>query len=239
MTPRSFKHNPYISLLAALLLALVLTFVLSGCSIQALVEAEKESPRFELTYQQSLDGGVIEIITDTETGRQYLFVEDYYKGGLALMPEPVADTPAPVADEPEEHPYAEEARYIAKTIWGEARGCSPTEQAAVAWCVLNRVDSEDPYYPDDIIGVVTQDLQFDGYDPNHPVEDTHIYIALETIDLWLKEDGKGIVAGRVLPREYLWFHGDGNKNTFRDAYEGPCNYWDWSLASPYGEVNRS
>ncbi len=30
---------------------------------------------------------------------------------------------------------------IAKTIWGEARGTSMTEKAAVAWCILNRVDS--------------------------------------------------------------------------------------------------
>jgi hypothetical protein len=235
MKLRTYKHNPFVSLLALLLLALITVCILTGCSIRDLVEAEEELPRFELTYQQGLDGGVIEIITDTETGRQYLFVEDYYKGGLALMPEVAAAEPAPA--EPEEHPYAEEARYIAKTIWGEARGCSPTEQAAVAWCILNRVDSEDPYYPDDIIGVVTQEDQFDGYDPGNPLDDGHFYIALETIDLWLKEDGKGIVAGRVLPREYLWFAGDGNKNTFRDAYAGPCNYWDWSLASPYGAVD--
>ena len=38
---------------------------------------------------------------------------------------------------------------IAQLIWGEARGVqSTTEQAAVAWCVLNRVD--DPQFPDTI-----------------------------------------------------------------------------------------
>ena len=35
----------------------------------------------------------------------------------------------------------EDADLIAKTVWGEARGCSVTQQAAVAWCILNRVDS--------------------------------------------------------------------------------------------------
>ncbi len=38
-------------------------------------------------------------------------------------------------------PDATEVEMIAKTIWGEARGTSMTEKAAVAWCILNRVDS--------------------------------------------------------------------------------------------------
>ena len=59
---------------------------------------------------------------------------------------------------------------LAKTVWGEARGCSKTQQAAVVWCVLNRVDSEAPYFPDSIVEVVTQRGQFDGYDPDNPVE---------------------------------------------------------------------
>ena len=32
---------------------------------------------------------------------------------------------------------------LAKMVWGEARGCSTTEQAATIWCVLNRYDSAD------------------------------------------------------------------------------------------------
>ena len=33
---------------------------------------------------------------------------------------------------------------LAKMVWGEARGCSTTEQAATIWCVLNRYDSGGP-----------------------------------------------------------------------------------------------
>lgn len=46
--------------------------------------------------------------------------------------------------------YDTEATYIAKTLYGEARGCSTTEQAAVVWCILNRADNWDM----DIIDVI-------------------------------------------------------------------------------------
>lgn len=51
-----------------------------------------------------------------------------------------ANEPAtPITERPEQ----EEIEMLAKLIWGEARGVeSTTEKAAVAWCVLNRVDSK-------------------------------------------------------------------------------------------------
>lgn len=41
---------------------------------------------------------------------------------------------------------------------------------------------------------------------------------------------KGV--GRVLPKEYLYFSGDGIRNTFRTQYKGGTR-WNWSLPSPY------
>lgn len=38
--------------------------------------------------------------------------------------------------------------------------------------------------------------------------------------------------GRVLPREYLYFSGDGTHNYFTVSYNDD-NVWDWSLYSPY------
>lgn len=210
-------------ILAVILAVLTIAVLAVGCSSAS---AEVEPPRFTYEYAEDTPGTGY-IITDTVTGAQYLYIDGGYDGGMVKL-EPITQE-----EEPQAHPYAADAEYIAKTIWGEARGCSKTEQAAVAWCILNRVDSEDPYYPDDIISVITQKNQFDGYDPSHPVTDEHYNLALEVIDLWLKEDGVGIVAGRVLPKEYMWFKGDGDVNVFRDAYEGKCNIWDWSLASPY------
>lgn len=207
------------------ILALILAILpLAGCAAKP-TEAVEPPSRFTFERAEHTPGDAY-IITDTVTGVQYLYIDEVYGAAMVkLEPE--------VEIEPEGHPFAEDAKYIAKTIYGEARGCSKTEQAAVAWCILNRVDSEDPYFPDDIISVVTQEKQFDGYDPIHPVVPEYYDLALEVIDLWLKEDGVGIVAGRVLPPEYMWFLGDGKTNTFRDAYLGDFNTWDWSLVSPY------
>ena len=131
-----------------------------------------------------------------------------------------------------EDEWGEAAEYIAKTIYGEAMVCNTTERAAVAWCILNRVDSTDRFYPDDIIGVVTQNKQFHGYNEAHPVLPELYDLALDVIERWLQEkDGKADV-GRVLPAEYLFFGGDGTHNHFRTEWRGGT-VWDWSLPSPY------
>lgn len=122
---------------------------------------------------------------------------------------------------------------LCKMVWGEARGCSAMQQAGCVWCVLNRVDSDDPFYPDDIIEVVTQQYQFCGYNPGYPVEPEIRELVEDVLTRWEKEmDGEENV-GRVLPQEYLWFTGDGVRNYFRDAYSGKFNVWDWSLENPY------
>ena len=102
-----------------------------------------------------------------------------------------------------------DAEYIAKTIWGEARGCSPTEQAKVVWCILNRVD--DGRFGNNIIEVITAPNQFIGYSPSHPVTDEHYQIAVDTIDKWQREKaGEEIV--RELAKDKLYFSSDGKGN---------------------------
>ena len=123
---------------------------------------------------------------------------------------------------------------LAKTVWEEAQGCSATEQAAVVWCILNRVDSRLGYMPNDIISVVTQRGQFAGYSKNHPVKDEIVSIVLDVLERWQAEKNGATNVGRVLPKQYLYFHGDGKANHFRDSYRGG-NRWNWSLPSPYGQ----
>lgn len=101
------------------------------------------------------------------------------------------------------------AEYIAKTIWGEARGCSPSEQAKVVWCILNRVD--DGRFGGNIIEVITAPNQFIGYSPSHPVTDEHYQMAVDTIDKWQREKaGEEIV--RELAKDKLYFSSDGKGN---------------------------
>ena len=181
------------------------------------------------------------------TGRQADIPEDAQPTQLqAVLPEPTEtdgrlpgdDIPATeyaVLQEPTmDELWGEEAEYIAKTIYGEALVCSTTERAAVAWCILNRVDSDDSFYPDDIIGVVTQSRQLHGYDAEHPVLPELYDLALDVIERWLQEKNGAEDAGRVLPAEYLFFSGDGTHNCFRTEWRGGT-VWDWSLPSPYEE----
>lgn len=131
-----------------------------------------------------------------------------------------------------EEKYKDEIPYIARTVWGEARGCSETEQAAVIWCILNRVDSSIRYMPDNIIDVVTQKHQFLGYVKTFPVTEKIRKLVIDVLTRWEMEKAGVENVGRVLPPEYMWFHGDGRHNHFRDSYRGG-NRWDWSLDSPY------
>lgn len=131
-----------------------------------------------------------------------------------------------------EEKYEKEIIYISKTVWGEARGCSKVEQAAIVWCILNRVDSSIRYMPDDIIGVVTQKNQFLGYSKSFPVTKEIRELVIDVLSRWEREKAGEENVGRILPPEYMWFYGDGWHNHFRDSYRGG-NRWDWSLDNPY------
>ena len=139
-----------------------------------------------------------------------------------IIEEPVEETPKYEIDR-------SDVEMLARLTWGEARGCTTTEQAAVMWCVLNRVDSEDPLFPDTIQEVITQKNQFHGYNINNPIWPELEDLARDVLMRWLTNE-----EGRVLPLEYCWFSGDGLHNYFRDDYGlNKANIWDWSLESPY------
>lgn len=78
------KNNPWVALIAALLLALILVSTLTGCG--AAEAAEPESPRFVFELQENNTNlGGSYIITDTETGVQYLYIKVYKSGGLTKL----------------------------------------------------------------------------------------------------------------------------------------------------------
>lgn len=134
-----------------------------------------------------------------------------------------------------EENYDEAATYIAKTVWGEARGCSDTEKAAVIWCILNRVDNAYGYNTNlnsAIVDVITAPSQFYGYKVDNPVDKDIYDLALDVIDRYIQECSGKEDVGRVLPKGYCWFYGDGQHNYFRNAWINGTE-WDWSLESPY------
>lgn len=149
-------------------------------------------------------------------------------------PSPVVEVVEVVTPEPEPEvtpkPWTdEEVIVLAKMLWGEARGVnSDAEKAACVWCALNRVD----HGYGDIIAVVTTPKQFVGYNEENPVDDGLITLCIDVLTRWYAEREGQVEVGRVLPADYLWFSGDGERNHFRNAYRGG-DRWDWSLPSPY------
>lgn len=127
----------------------------------------------------------------------------------------------------------EDVELIAKTVWQEARGIpSKAEQAAVVWCILNRVD--DDRWGDTIAEVVTAPHQF-AYDAGAPVTDELRQLAEDVLERWKREREGETEVGRVLPAGYVFFDGDGSHNHFRREYEHTGEYWEFEAESPYGE----
>lgn len=166
-------------------------------------------------------------IKDLEAALAQPSVEDSYTVQETVLP---ASDYVTVEETVEVYISQYDAELLAKTAWGEARGCSPTEIAAVMWCILNRVDSGD--FPDTIVEVVEAPGQFQGYSEDNPVTDDLLTIAYDVLFYWQIEDD----TGRVLPKEYLYFLGDGGHNYFYKTWGDTSEPWDWSLPSVYEEV---
>lgn len=130
------------------------------------------------------------------------------------------------------HYTEDEVVMIAKLLHRECGGVSSvTEQACVAWTVCNRVDS-DEFDGDTVTEIVTARCQF-AYYYNTPVSDEFYELALDVLTRWNAERNGEESVGRVLPKEYTYFTGDGKHNYFRDTYKGNYSIWDYSLPSPY------
>ena len=118
---------------------------------------------------------------------------------------------------------------IAKVLYAECRGVpSTTEQACVAWTILNSVDK----YESTVYSVVRAPNQY-AFRSGSPVNDDLLDLAYDVLDRWNREKNGETGVGRVLPPEYTFFEGDGSHNHFRDNYNGSYNIWDYSLESPY------
>ncbi|MBR3973055.1 MAG: hypothetical protein IKJ99_03775 [Oscillospiraceae bacterium] len=125
---------------------------------------------------------------------------------------------------------------LAQMGWGEALVTqSDTEIAATMWCALNRYDCGDPYYRNckSIEAIVKQSGAFDGYSASNPVDEHLLWLAYDVLERWNAEQYGETEVGRVLPGEYLYFHGDGRHNYFRIEFKNDGQYYDWSLGTPY------
>lgn len=130
----------------------------------------------------------------------------------------------------EDYVTQEEIEMIAKVLYREARGVEDKDQiAAVAWCILNRVDH--PNHPNTIKEVITQPEQF-AWVEDTPVEDWLLELANDVVYRWcLEKEGQEDV-GRTLPKGYCFFVGDGKYNHFRQNFNSK-QIWNWSYPQQY------
>ena len=145
-----------------------------------------------------------------------------------LMP----DTEIPTTENPVEttmYYTDQDAEILAKVLWRECGNVkSMTEQACVAWTVLNRVD----FYGKSVYDIASEPHQF-VYVENTPIHEKVLALAYDVLDRWNFEKNGFGEDGRVLPKEYMHFKGDGSHNYFRNAYNYPYDIWDYSYDSPY------
>ena len=142
-----------------------------------------------------------------------------------------AATPERIAQEQPKLYTEADVEMLARLIYTEARGVkSKTEQAAVVWVVLNRLDNPDR--PQKTIAeIVTAPYQFD-YRPWVPVLPEFAELAQDVLDCWQAEKQGAVDVGRVLPKECEYFEGWGGRNWFSAEWKSQ-EYWGWELPSPY------
>ena len=118
---------------------------------------------------------------------------------------------------------------IAKVLYNECRGVgSKTEQACVAWTVLNRADNQGV----SISEVVRAKNQF-AFSENTIIDDTLLDLASDVLWRWNMEKNGEAEVGRVLPKDYTYFAGRDGHNYFRNGFSDNYSIWDYSLESPY------
>ena len=217
---RKMTMNPINKILVVILL--IETFFLAGVIGYRLGEASAYvQPIYQLTLQ--VDPSMIE-----------------YKEESNPKPEEEVTDQTPVKDINDEADVVElviennftneEIDHITKTVWGEARGLSKTHQAGVVWAILNRCD--DGRFGKGVISVVTAPSQFAGYRSGNPVDPEIRDLVVDVLDRYSQEKAGIENVGRVLPKEYLYFRGNGRVNLFSKKWNSN-NVWDWSLESPY------
>lgn len=112
----------------------------------------------------------------------------------------------------------QEAKYIAKVLYGTARNNSERDQRTVVWCILNRVDSAG--YPNTVQGVCEQTSQWMGYDDDNPVLNNLLEVAKTELEKWYNGD-------RPVLADYTYMSWSSKEITLRDTYEKTANtrYW--------------
>lgn len=134
---------------------------------------------------------------------------------LVLEPTP-EPTPKPT---PVTSNHQDEIYVLAQAMAGECFSDEYEDMIKVGMTLFNRVDSSDPFFPDDLISVIRQPYQVHGYNPDTVPEGIYLQAAEEVVNTYY-----AIKAGADLPWDYdilYWRAGTGadyGHNIFRAVY---------------------
>lgn len=188
--------------------------------VVAFVYADSEEAYADSVY---VTNGIIEEPQELTINVEYSYVPTAgYECLDQIMPEDVVNL-----DE-----FNQIACMMAKTLYGEARGLSKYEQSLVCWCIVNRYD--DGRFGDTLADVITAKGQFYGYKEHHPVDKELYSLAVDCLLRWQSEKYAVGEMGRTLPKEYLYFTGDGKHNWYRSAYKkSEAKIFQFDTENPY------
>lgn len=173
-----------------------------------------------------------------------------YPGTVLTIPGAATAKPPQSGNQATKPPASYQKRYtkaeavmLAKTMYNESRGIkSKTEIACIGWVVANRVDAGNRKLYGGTIGeVLTKPNQF-AYTAGAKTTSDYGYdlvaLATDVLDRWSRESSGQTNVGRVLPRDYLWYKGDGRHNWFYRSYQSflrgdKSAAWNYRLVSPY------
>lgn len=113
---------------------------------------------------------------------------------------------------------------LANVMHSEANGLSTREVAMVAWCVLNRVD-----VGQGSIHSICNSNQF----TRKGNKTKYAWLAEDVLKRYYLEKLGVENVGRVLPKNYLYFTGDGKHNYFRSSFKGSRVLYFPELTNPY------
>jgi len=111
----------------------------------------------------------------------------------------------------------QEIEMLAQMIWGEARGTSRDEQKLTVWVALQRMDNP-MRWGSTIKDVISQYMQFHGYQDTFPILQEHMDVALEVLESWVAGEAPKFLYPFATSLPYYYFWGDGTHNWFREHW---------------------
>lgn len=122
----------------------------------------------------------------------------------------------------EEAQHREEAEAVAKVLYGTALHNSREGQEAVVWCIINRCESS--LFPDSIVEVCRQPVQWMGYADDNPVIKDLYELADEVLSGW-RSGGY-----RIISPDYLYMSWSADEIVLRTTFEETSRTHYWRVA---------